>query len=49
MNVVCNAFPFHMICDWGVNPPPSAVNRTDSASLGMVSGESEVTWDCATP
>jgi len=47
--VVRNAFPFHMICDWGVKPLPSAVSRTDSASFGMVSGESEVTWDCPTP
>jgi len=48
MNFVCNELPFHMICDWGVNPLPSTVSRTKLASLGRVSGESEVIWGCGT-
>jgi len=41
VNVVGNAFEFHIICDWGVNPIPCTVSRTNSASLEIASGESE--------
>jgi hypothetical protein len=33
-----------MICDCGVKPLPSTVNRTEFVSLEMVPGESEVIW-----
>ena len=48
MNVVCNAFPFHMICDWGTKSLPFTVSRTDAASPGMAPGESELIWGCGT-
>ena len=48
VNVVGNAFPFHMICDWGTKPLPFTVNRTDCASPGTLPGESEVIWGCGT-
>jgi hypothetical protein len=48
MNVVCNALPFHMICDRGTKLLPLATSTTDVASLGIVTGESEVIWGCGT-
>src|SRR5215472_2730011 len=48
VNVVCTAFPFHMICDWGTKLFPSTVSGSDSVSSGIVSGESEMITGCGT-
>src|ERR1700674_3489690 len=48
MNVVGNALPFHIICDWEATPLPLTVSRTDAALPGMAPGESEIIWGCGT-
>src|SRR5215469_13239254 len=48
MNLVCNAFPFHMISDCGTKSLPSTSSGMDSPSSGTVSGESEMSTGCGT-
>ncbi len=46
MNVVGNAFPFHMICDWGTKSLPFTIRTTDDESPGIAPGESAAIWGC---
>ena len=48
MNVVGNALPFHMICDWGTKSLPFTVSRTDATSPGIAPGKTETIWGCRT-